>query len=42
MNNLYYRELFNKFELPKVKENAPKIMKRKLDISPYKRVNNFI
>ena len=38
INNLTYKKFYNKFELPKIIEKVPKILKRKLDISPYNRV----
>jgi len=38
INNLNYRKNFNKFQLPEVVDKAPKILKRDIDTSPYKRV----
>lgn len=35
---LYYKKFMQKFELPVIKDKVPKIIKRKLDVSPYKRV----
>lgn len=32
-----YRNNFNKFQLPEVKEKAPRILKKKIDTSPFKR-----
>lgn len=38
---LYYKKFMNKFELPIIKDKVPKIIKRKLDLSPYNRVNKY-
>jgi hypothetical protein len=37
-NTLIYKKFMNKFELPEIIEKVPKIIKRKLDVSPYNRV----
>ena len=39
-NHFKYRNNFNKFQLPEIKEKAPIITKKIIDTSPFKRVNN--
>lgn len=37
-NKSTYRKNFNKFQLPDVTQKVPKILKRNIDTSPFKRV----
>ena len=40
-NNKNNNKFYTKFELPKIIKLAPKILKRKLDVLPYDRVNKI-